>query len=54
MPRLPVRAQCLAVSLRYWDIGQHGVRAVWSQPGNQQSFLAQEPGHAAPGATCTA
>lgn len=22
----PVRAQCLSVSLRYWDIGQHGVR----------------------------
>ena len=21
----PVRAQCLATSLRYWDIGQHGV-----------------------------
>ena len=21
----PVRAQCLAMSLRYWDIGQHGV-----------------------------
>jgi len=21
----PVRAQCLAISLRYWDIGQHGV-----------------------------
>ena len=21
----PVRAQCLEVSLRYWDIGQHGV-----------------------------
>ena len=21
----PVRAQCLAVSLRHWDIGQHGV-----------------------------
>jgi hypothetical protein len=21
----PVRAQCLSVSLRYWDIGQHGV-----------------------------
>jgi hypothetical protein len=21
----PVRAQCLSISLRYWDIGQHGV-----------------------------
>jgi hypothetical protein len=21
----PVRSQCLALSLRYWDIGQHGV-----------------------------
>jgi WhiB family redox-sensing transcriptional regulator len=21
----PVRAQCLALSLRHWDIGQHGV-----------------------------
>jgi hypothetical protein len=21
----PVRGQCLALSLRYWDIGQHGV-----------------------------
>ena len=21
----PVRAQCLSVSLRYWDIGQHGI-----------------------------
>ncbi len=21
----PVRARCLAMSLRYWDIGQHGV-----------------------------
>ena len=23
--RCPVRAQCLALSLRHWDIGQHGV-----------------------------
>ena len=23
--RCPVRAQCLALSLRYWDIGQHGI-----------------------------
>ena len=28
----PVRAQCLAVSLRYWDIGQHGVWGAWSRP----------------------
>ena len=21
----PVRGQCLALSLRYWDIGQHGI-----------------------------
>ena len=24
----PVRAQCLAMSLRHWDIGQHGVWGV--------------------------
>src|SRR5216683_4340567 len=28
----PVRAQCLELSLRHWDIGQHGVWAAWSQP----------------------
>jgi len=24
-PSCPVRAECLAASLRHWDIGQHGV-----------------------------
>jgi hypothetical protein len=27
-----VRDQCLALSLRHWDIGQHGVWVAWSQP----------------------
>jgi hypothetical protein len=27
-----VRARCRALSLRHWDIGQHGVWVAWSQP----------------------
>ena len=27
-----VRAGCLALSLRHWDIGQHGVWGAWSPP----------------------
>jgi hypothetical protein len=30
-----VRAPCLALSLRYWDIGQHGVWEAWSPPNAQ-------------------
>jgi hypothetical protein len=28
----PVRGQCLALSLRHWDIGQHAYGAAWSRP----------------------
>ena len=47
----PVRAQCLALSLRHWDIGQHGVWAAWSPPNVRQCAVSYA--RTGPAAPCT-
>jgi Transcription factor WhiB len=36
----PVRAQCLELSLRHWDVGQHG---VWGGPGRNRPRVPAPP-----------